>query len=65
LRGDLGAADVRELVIVSGPTLESVLELAERAAQPLAALVDEKVIGGFDSPANYLPSMAAQKSAPR
>ena len=62
LRGDLGAADVRELVIVSGPTLESVLELAERAAQPLWTLVDEKVIGGFDSPANYLPSMAAQRA---
>ena len=62
LRGDLGAADVRELVIVSGPTLESALELAERAAQPLAALVDAKVIGGFDSPANYLPSMATQKA---
>jgi len=62
LRGDLGAADVRELVIVSGPTLESVLELAERAAQPLGILVDEKVIGGFDSPANYLPSMAAQSA---
>ena len=62
LRGDLGAADVRELVIVSGPTLETALELAERAAQPLSALVDAKVIGGFDSPANYLPSTATQKS---
>jgi predicted exporter len=62
LRGDLGAADVRELVIVSGPTLDSVLELAERAAQPLNALVDAQVIGGFDSPANYLPSMAAQRA---
>jgi predicted exporter len=39
-----------------------VLELAERAAQPLEALVDAKVIGGFDSPANYLPSMAAQRA---
>ncbi len=60
LRGDLGAADVRDLVIVSGPTLESALELAERAALPLAALMDAKVIGGFDSPANYLPSIATQ-----
>ncbi|MEP6547060.1 MAG: MMPL family transporter [Gammaproteobacteria bacterium] len=60
LRADLGAADVRELVVVSGPTLETTLELAERAAQVLAVLVDAKVIGAFDSPANYLPSAATQ-----
>ncbi len=61
LRADLGAADVRDLVIVSGPDLESILRNAERAAHALEALVDEKVIGGFESPANYLPSMAAQE----
>ena len=26
----------------------------------LAPLIDAKVIGGFDSPANYLPSLATQ-----
>ena len=62
LRGDLGAADVRELVIVSGPTLDSVLESAERAAKVLGGLVDAKVIGGFDIPTNYLPSAATQKA---
>ena len=62
LRSDLGAADVRDLVIVSGPTLDSALGSAERAAQALRALVDAKVIGGFDSPANYLPSAAAQEA---
>jgi predicted exporter len=62
LRSDLGAADVRELVIVSGPTLDSVLGGAERAAQALEALVDAKVIGGFDSPADYLPSVATQEA---
>jgi predicted exporter len=62
LRADLGAADVRDLVIVSGPTLESVLGGAERAAGTLKSLVDSKVIGGFDSPANYLPSTATQEA---
>jgi predicted exporter len=62
LRSDLGAADVRELVIVSGPTLDSVLGGAERAAQALGALVDSKAIGAFDSPANYLPSAATQEA---
>jgi len=52
---------VRDLVIVSGPDLESILRGAERAAHALQGLVDEKVIGGFESAANYLPSMATQE----
>jgi predicted exporter len=60
LRADLGAADVRDLVIVSGSSLESVLAGAESAARVLQPLVDAKVIGGFDSPANYLPSQSTQ-----
>lgn len=62
LRADLGAADVRDLVIVSGPDMESILRSAELAARALQPLVDKKVIGGFESPANYLPSMATQES---
>jgi predicted exporter len=61
LRADLGAADVRDLVIVSGADLESILRSAERAARALQGLVDDKTIGGFESPANYLPSMATQE----
>jgi predicted exporter len=62
LRGDLGAADVRDVVVVSGSSLDSVLDGAEHAARALEPLVDSKVIGGFDSPANYLPSAAAQEA---
>jgi predicted exporter len=62
LRADLGAADVRDLVIVSGPDMESILRSAERAGAALTPLVDEKVIGGFESPANYVPSLATQES---
>jgi predicted exporter len=62
LRQDLGAADVGDLVIVSAPTLDSALELAERAAGALESLVDSKVIGGYDSPANFLPSRATQQA---
>jgi predicted exporter len=61
LRADLGAADVRDLVIVSGPDMESILRGAERAAGALQSLVDKKVIGGFENPAAYVPSMAAQE----
>jgi predicted exporter len=62
LRADLGAADVRDLVIVSGADVESILRSAEHAAGALQSLVDEKVIGGFENPAAYLPSMATQES---
>ena len=62
LRADLGAADVRDLVIVSGATQEAVLRGAERVADVLQPLVDAGVIGGFDSPANYLPSLAPQEA---
>ncbi len=62
LRADLGAADVRDIVIVSGADLESVLRNAEAAAGPLQSLVNAKVIGSFDSPAHYLPSLATQEA---
>lgn len=65
LRADLGAANPRSIVVVSGPDLESVLRGAERAGRTLQSLVDGRVIGGFDSPANYLPSTATQEARRR
>jgi predicted exporter len=62
LRADLGAADVRDLVIVSGSDLEAILRSAELAAQALQPLVNLQIIGSFESPANYLPSMATQEA---
>jgi predicted exporter len=62
LRADLGAADVRDLVIVSGPDLESVMQAAERAGATLQTLVNDNVIGGFESPAHYLPSQHIQEA---
>jgi predicted exporter len=60
LRADLGAPNALDLVVVPAASLESVLRGAERAAQVLAPLVARKIIGGFDSPASYLPSQATQ-----
>jgi predicted exporter len=62
LRRDLGAADVSKLVIASGPSLESVLESAERVGRAISPLVNAKAIGSFDSPVNYLPSTASQQA---
>lgn len=61
LRGDLGAPDARYLVLVRGVDREAVLEGAERAGERLQALVAQGRIGGFDSPARYLPSARTQR----
>jgi len=62
LRSDIGAPDVSYLVVVSGPSQESVLHTAEGIAPTLDELVDQGVIAGFESPARYLPSSAAQRA---
>jgi predicted exporter len=62
LRADLGAADTTDLVIVSGSSLEAVLRGAELAGAALQPLVDTKAIGGFETPATYLPSLATQQA---
>lgn len=60
LRADLGAPDSLDLVVVQGASLDSALAGAELAARALEPLIAEKVIGGFDNPAVYLPSLATQ-----
>jgi predicted exporter len=62
LRADVGAPDVRYLVVVSAASEQAVLERAETLAQRLQPLVDKHVIAGFESPARYLPSDAAQRA---
>jgi predicted exporter len=62
LRADLGAANVLDIVIAGGPDLEAALRGAEGAGTALQTLIDAKTIGGFDSPANYLPSRATQQA---
>jgi predicted exporter len=60
LRADLGTADVRDLIVVTGTSLETVLQGAERVATTLDRLVDDGLIAGFDSPAYIVPSLATQ-----
>ena len=62
LRADLGGADVLDLVVVSDSSLETALQGAERAGAVLRALLDAGVIGDFESPADFLPSLAAQRA---
>ncbi len=62
MRNDIGAPDVGPLVIVSAPDAEAALESAERVSATLDKLKADGVLAGFDSPAFYLPSIAAQRA---
>lgn len=61
LRADLGAPDVRYLVVVSAPDEQSALEGAAHVGAELDGLVARHVIAGYQSPALYLPSPAVQR----
>jgi predicted exporter len=60
LRRDLGAPDVRYLVVVHGPDEQAALRASEDAAAALRDAVARGWLLGFESPADYLPSEATQ-----
>ena len=60
LRADLGAPDLRYVVLVTGADQEAALQGAEAAGGALRRLVESGQLAGFDSPARYLPSEATQ-----
>ncbi|MCA7930683.1 MMPL family transporter [Burkholderia cepacia] len=62
LRADVGAPDVRYLVVIAAPTEQAALERAERVAAQLQPLVDRGTLAGFETPARFLPSDAAQRA---
>lgn len=61
LRADVGAPDVRYLVVVKGKDEQTALDGAEKIGAQLQPLVREGVIAGYESPARYLPSEATQR----
>jgi len=62
LRADVGAPDVRYLIVVSDASEQAVLEGAEKIAARLQPLVDSGVLAGVESPSRYLPSDATQRA---
>jgi predicted exporter len=60
LRVDIHAPDVRYLVVITAPDEEAALQAAEKVGARLNSLIDQEVIGGFDSPSHYLPSQSLQ-----
>ncbi|OJA95207.1 MMPL family transporter, partial [Burkholderia ubonensis] len=62
LRADVGAPDVRYLVVIPADSEQAALEGAERVAAQLQPLVEHGALAGFENPARYLPSDAAQRA---
>jgi predicted exporter len=62
LRGQLGAPDVRTVLVIQAPDAEAALEASERAVAVLAPLVTAGAVGRFDAPSRYLPSIATQRA---
>ncbi len=62
LRADMGAPDVRYVVVVAGAQREAVLESAEQVAAILQAQVEQGELARFDSPTRFLPSAATQRA---
>jgi predicted exporter len=62
MREDLGAPDVRHLIVAGADSRERALELAEDVAARLQPLIASETIAGFDSPAFYLPSESMQRA---
>lgn len=65
LRGELGAPDVRYLLVLQAPTAEGVLQLSERVEPALRKMVADKALDSVELPSLYLPSLATQASRQR
>lgn len=61
LRRELGAPDVRHLLVLRGETREAALERAEALEGKLDELVRRGAIRGYDLATRYVPSLAEQK----
>jgi predicted exporter len=62
IREALGAPDVRRLFVVDGKSAQEVLAGSERLSAHLGALAREGVIGSYDAPSHYLPSIETQQT---
>jgi predicted exporter len=61
LRRELGAPDVRHLIVITAPTQEAALESCERLAGALREAVQHRLLERYEYPALYLPSAAKQR----
>jgi predicted exporter len=62
LRGELGAPDVRYLLVLRAVDADGVLALSESLEPRIAGLVREGVLDAAELPSRYLPSLARQRA---
>ncbi|HYH42729.1 MAG TPA: MMPL family transporter [Burkholderiales bacterium] len=62
LRREIGAPDVRHLVVVTAEDRQAALRAAETTAAALRVAADKNLLDSFDSPAVYLPSIETQRA---
>ncbi len=62
LRAQLGAPDVRYLLVLRAADAEGVLALSERITSALDGLVARRVLDAVELPSRYLPSQATQRA---
>ena len=60
LRDDLGAPDLRFMLLVEGDDAETVLNNCETLLPRLRDMIANNVVTGFDAPCRYLPSQRLQ-----
>jgi predicted exporter len=61
LRRDMGAPDVRQLIVATAPDEETLLESCEQLDAVLQPLVTTGALSSYDSPDRYLPSRKMQE----
>jgi predicted exporter len=62
LRHDIGAPDVRYMIMLRAGSTEAALQESESLGGRLTPLVESGVLGGFDAPHLYLPSQKTQEA---
>lgn len=62
LRREIGAPDVRYLLVVRAADRDAALAASERVAAGLEPLVASGAIGGFEVPSTWLPARATQQA---
>ena len=62
LRRDMGAPDVRYMLVGSAADPQTALQHSEEISAKLAKLVQQGVLQGYESPSQFLPSLKTQQA---
>jgi len=62
MRGELGAPDVRFLIVIHAPEREAALQASEAIGDGLREASQAGMLEGYESPADYLPSQKTQEA---